>query len=150
VWQKSGNDWLIVHEHVSAPLPAPTSTEGQSLYKRLGGYDALAAVTDDFVKRLATDPHLAKFFSGHSTDSLKRIRQLVVDQLCEVTGGPCYYIGRTMKASHPGLGITEDDWKVAANHLVETLDHFNVPPKEKNEVLAAVGNLKSDIVAAPK
>ena len=146
IWQKFGKDWLVVHEHVSAPLPPPASA-GQSLYKRLGGYDALAAVTDDFVQRLATDPQLAKFFAGHSTDSLKRLRQLVVDQLCEATGGPCYYTGRSTKTAHAGLGITEDQWNATANHLVETLDKFNVPPKEKNEVLSAISGLKSDIVA---
>lgn len=68
-----------------------------SLCKRLGGYDALAAVTDDFIGRLATDPMLGKFFVGHSQDSLQRIRQLIVDQLCAATGGPGVYLGRDMK-----------------------------------------------------
>ena len=54
--------------------PAP------SLYKRLGGYDAMAAVTDDFLRRLTSDPSFARFFTGHSTDSLKKIRQLVVER----------------------------------------------------------------------
>jgi len=133
---------------VAAPALAQTSPP-PSLYKRLGGYDALAAVTDDFVKRLATDPQLGKFFAGHSTDSLKRIRQLVVDQLCEATGGPCYYIGRSMKTAHAGMGITDDDWNVAGKHLVETLDHFKVPQKEKDQVLAAITGLKADIVSPP-
>ena len=129
-------------------MPPPTSTEGEPLYKRLGGYDALAAVTDDFVGRLAKDPQLGKFFAGHSTDSLKRIRQQVVDQLCEATGGPCYYIGRSMKASHAGMGITENDWNAAANHLVVTLNKLKVPQKEHNEVLSAISALKKDIVAS--
>ena len=80
--------------------------ESPSLYKRLGGYDALAAVTDDFVGRLVSDKQLTRFFNGVSTDSRKRIRQLVLDQLCAATGGPCLYIGRSMRASHEGLGIT--------------------------------------------
>ncbi len=146
VWEKRGNDWLIVHEHVSVPLPAPTQASGQSLYKRLGGYDALAAVTDDFIGRLTKDQRLSKFFAGHSTDSLKRIRQLVVDQLCEATGGPCVYIGRDMKASHAGLGITEDDWRASVDHLIATLDKFQVPAQEKSEVLNALSGLKKDIV----
>ena len=146
VWEKRGKDWLIVHEHVSAPLPAPPDTAAQSLYKRLGGYDALAAVTDDFIGRLVHDPRLVKFFAGHSTDSLNHIRQLVVDQLCQATGGPCLYIGRDMKTAHAGLGITEGDWETAVNHLVGTLDKFKVPPKEKNEVLNALSGLKKDIV----
>jgi hemoglobin len=127
-------------------LFAQTSTP--SLYKRLGGYDALAAVTDDFIGRLATDKQLSRFFVGHSEDSLHRIRQLIVDQLCAATGGPCYYIGRDMKTAHKGMGITEADWNITVNHLIATLDKFKVPEKEKNEVLGAVSSFKKDIVEA--
>lgn len=121
----------------------------KSLYQRLGGYDAIAAVVDDFLGRLITDPQLNRFFTGASTDSKNRIRQLVVDQLCAATGGPCVYIGRSMKSSHAGLGITESDWQVSVNHLVATLDTFKVPQKEKDEVLAAISGLKGDIVEKP-
>src|SRR5438445_8149623 len=117
-----------------------------SLYKRLGGYDALAAVTDDFIGRMATDKSLSRFFAGHSKDSLGRIRQLVVDQLCAATGGPCVYLGRNMKTAHQGMGITEADWNTAVGHLIATLDKFKVPEKEKNEVLGAVSSFKPDIV----
>ena len=123
--------------------------QAPTLYKRLGGYDAVAAVSDDFLGRLSTDPQFTKFFAGHSTDSIKRIRQLVVDQLCAATGGPCVYIGRDMKSSHAGLGITERDWDASVRHLVATLDKFNVPAKEKDDVLGAVGGLKKDIVEKP-
>ena len=118
----------------------------ESLYKRLGGYDALAAVTDDFIGRLATDKQLSKFFVGHSTDSLDHIRQLIVDQLCAATGGPCKYIGRNMKVAHAGLGITDADWDLSVKHLVATLDKFKVPQKEKDEVLGAISTMKADIV----
>ncbi len=129
---------------------APTLAQGQaqkSLYQRLGGYDAIAAVTDDFIGRLAGDLQLGRFFVGLSTDSKKRVRQLAVDQLCEATGGPCIYIGRTMKASHAGLGITEADWDASVKHLVESLDKFKVPQKEKDELLTIASSLKADIVA---
>ena len=132
-----------------APAPATAAQAAPSLYKRLGGYDALAAVTDDFLGRLVGDPQFARFFGGHSTDSLKKIRQLIVDQLCNATGGPCVYIGRDMKTTHAGLGITEKDWEVNVKHLVATLDKFNVPAREKDEVLAAIGSLKKDIVEKP-
>ncbi len=127
-----------------AQAQAPAKPD--SLYKRLGGYDALAAVTDDFLGRLAADPQLTKFFVGTSTNSLNRIRQLVVDQLCNATGGPCVYIGRDMKTAHAGLNITDADWDVSVKHLVATLDKFKVPAKEKGEVLAAISALKADIV----
>lgn len=131
---------------ISIPLLAQTAAPQPSLYKRLGGYDAIAAVTDDFIGRLATDKQLARFFAGHSEDSLKKIRQHVVDQLCAATGGPCVYTGRDMKTSHKGMGITEADWNAAVGHLVATLDKFKVPEREKNEVLGAVSALKKDIV----
>jgi len=129
-----------------AQQSAPGGKAPESLYKRLGGYDALAAVTDDFIGRLIADPQLGRFFQGVSTDSQKRIRQLVVDQLCAATGGPCLYIGRDMKTAHAGLGITERDWEASVKHLVATLDKFGVPEREKNEVLAALTQLKADIV----
>jgi len=132
---------------VTAQQPAPS--QAPSLYKRLGGYDALAAVTDDFLGRLAADPRFAKFFVGHSTDSIKKIRQLIVDQLCAATGGPCAYTGRDMKSAHAGLGITGQDWDAQAKLLVATLDKFQVPAKEKDEVLALVSTLRKDIVDKP-
>lgn len=118
----------------------------KSLYQRLGGYDALAAVTDDFIGRLATDKELARFFVGASDNSKKRIRQLVLDQLCEATGGPCVYIGRDMKTAHKGLKITEKDWDIGVKHLVATLTKFKAPEREKKEVLTAISSLKGDIV----
>lgn len=131
-------------EAVSARTGPPQAKD--SLYKRLGGYDALAAVTDDFIGRLASDKQLEKFFIGLSNDSKGRVRQLVVDQLCAATGGPCIYLGRDMKTAHKGLGITESDWDVAVKHLLATLDKFKVPPQEKNEVVTALSGLKKDIV----
>ncbi|MGA8761511.1 MAG: group 1 truncated hemoglobin [Candidatus Sulfotelmatobacter sp.] len=126
--------------------PQAVAQQQPSLYHRLGGYDALAAVTDDFIGRLATDPQLKRFFAGHNKEGLTRIRQHVIDFLCNATGGPCAYTGQDMKTAHTGLGITEDDWNVSVKHLIATLDKFKVPEKEKNEVLGAVSGLKGDIV----
>ena len=129
---------------VGSSLPA--HAQAKSLYQRLGGYDALAAVVDDFVGRLVADKQFDKFFVGHSVDSKKRIRQHILDQFCAATGGPCIYTGRDMKTSHMGLGITDADWDAAAKHLTASLDKFKVPEKEKGEVLAFVTTLKKDIV----
>ena len=121
----------------------------KSLYERIGGYNALAAVVDDFVGRLVADKQFERFFAGHSTDSIKKLRQHVVEFLCFGTGGPCVYVGRDMKTTHAGLNITEKDWDVSVQDLIATLDKFKVPAKEKDEVLAAVGALKKDIVEKP-
>lgn len=119
---------------------------GKSLYQRLGGYDAIAAVADDFIGRLASDPQFAKFFSGFSTDSKKRLRQHLVDQICQAAGGPCIYTGRSMKDTHSGLGINEKEWDAGGKHLLASLDKFNVPKQEKDEVMVFVATLKKDIV----
>lgn len=119
---------------------------GDTLYKRLGGYDAVVAVVDDFIGRLASDKQIGRFLVGLSTDSKKKLRQLVIDQVCSATGGPCLYTGRDMKTSHAGLGISESVWNAAANHLVATLNKFKVPKKEQDELIAIVSSLKGDIV----
>ena len=122
------------------------SAQERTLYQRLGGYDAIAAVTDDFIGRLVADPQLGPFFTGHSTDSKMRIRELVIDQVCAATGGPCVYKGRDMKTAHAGLGITEAQWNLAVSHLVATLNKLKVGEKEQNDLAAVLTTLKPDIV----
>ena len=98
----------------------------KSLYVRLGGYDAIAAATDDLLGRLTSDPQIGVYWKGHCKDSMQRDRQLVVDFLCAAFGGPTIYRGRDMKTSHEGLGISESDWQVFVKHTVATLDAFGV------------------------
>ena len=129
--------------------PGASAPAAPSLYKRLGGYDAIAAVTDDFIGRLLKDQALSRFFAGQSDDSKGRIRQLIVDQLCAATGGPCFYIGRDMKTSHKGMGIAEADWTATVGHLIASLDKFKVGQKEKDDLLAIASSLKKDIVEKP-
>ena len=119
---------------------------GNTLYKRLGGYDAIAKVTDEFLDGLAKDKQLSRFLAGLSESSQKRLRQHVNDFLCQATGGPCVYTGRDMKTVHTGLKITESDWEATVNILSGVLDKLKVPKKEKGETLAAVASLKADIV----
>ncbi len=129
-----------------AAAPEAYAQQQDTLYHRLGGYDAIAAVTDDFIHRLAGDVQLKRFFGGISVDSQKRLRQHVVDFLCNATGGPCLYTGRDMKTVHTGLDITEADWDASVKDLVATLEKFKVPEREKNDVLTAISGLKGDIV----
>jgi hemoglobin len=130
---------------VAAQTPA-AAQGGSSLYHRLGGYDGLAAVTDDFIHRLATDPKLSKFFAGVSLEHQGRIRQLVLDQLCAATGGPCIYIGQDMKTVHKGLNISEDDWQAAVADFGGTMDKFHVGGQERGELVAILAKVKPDIV----
>ena len=130
----------------ASPQAMNAPAAGASLYTRLGGYDALVAVTKDFIGRLATDPQLAKFFTGLNDTSKARVEAHVIDFLCVATGGPCIYTGQDMKTAHTGLHITDADWNTSAAHLTETLNKFKVPQKEQSEVMAAISGLKGDIV----
>lgn len=137
---------FVFNANTVSAQPSKSETSEPTLYTRLGGYDAIAAVSDDFIVRLATGKRLGRFVVGLSDDSKKKLRQHLVDFLCNATGGPCLYLGRDMKTAHKGLGIDEEDWKEGVDALVATLNKFKVPEKEKSEVLAAVGGLKPDIV----
>ena len=118
----------------------------KSLYQRLGGYDAIAAVTDEFIGRLASDEQEKRFFIGFSTDSKMRIRQLIVDLICKSTGGPCLYSGRDMKTAHAGAGITKSDWDRTLKIFGEVLNKFKVPDKEQQEIAALLTPQEKDIV----
>lgn len=118
----------------------------KSLYVRLGGYDAVAALVDDLLERLLADKKVNGFWRGHSEDSRRKERQLIVDFLCEAAGGPVHYMGRDMRTAHTGLKITAKDWDVVAGHLVASLDKFKVKGKTREDVLEFVTSLKADIV----
>ena len=122
--------------------------QAATLYARLGGYDAIAAVTDDLLPRLMSDPLLARFWQNRAADSVRREKQLLIDFLCASAGGPLYYTGRDMPTSHKGMGITVRDWDSFIGHARATLDKFGVPARERGEVLGFIDSLKADIVEA--
>jgi len=118
----------------------------QTLYRRLGGYDVIAAVIDDFLSRFGSDPRLARFGAGRSLDSRQRTRQLIIEQICSLAGGPCLYTGRDMKTSHAGLAITEAEWQASLQHASAALEKHGVALQEKEEFLAIFQKYKGDIV----
>ena len=118
----------------------------ESLYSRLGGYDAIAAVANDLLPRLRSGPQLGRFWNNRAEDSIMREKQLLIDFLCANAGGPMYYRGREMQLSHRGMGISEGDWTVFLGHAAATLAKFKVPEAEQRDVVAFVQSLKKDIV----
>ena len=121
---------------------------GKSLYQRLGGYDAIAAVCNDLLPRLMSDPLLGRFWQHRAADSIAREKQSLINFLCASSGGPMYYPGRDMKLSHKGMRISEADWQAFLGHLDTTLATFEVPAAERADVLAFIDTTKSDIVEA--
>lgn len=127
---------------------ATTANPEPSLYRRLGGYDAIAAVLVDYVNRLRSDPRFARFSGGRSADKKMRDVQLNIDYMCRITGGPMYYLGRDLKISHAGLNITEDEWAANMQHMAAALDAQNIGERERKEFLALWDGMKRDILEA--
>lgn len=115
----------------------------KSLYDRLGGKEAIAAVVDDFVGNVAQDSRINKYFEG---SDVKRLKSQLVDQVCEASGGPCKYKGQNMKNAHQGMGIKSEDFDTLVEDLKKSLDKFKVPSNEQNDLLAVLGPMKKDIV----
>jgi hemoglobin len=119
-----------------------------TLYSRLGGYDAIAAVSNHLVGLLRSDQRLGRFWAHRGEDGIQRETQLLIDFLCHAAGGPMYYTGRDMKLSHKGMGVTKDDWSALQKQVNATLDHFQVPAAERAAVLGFIESTKTDIVEA--
>jgi hemoglobin len=114
-----------------------------SLYERVGGLDAITAVVDSFVPRCAGDGRInAKF----ARTDVPRLKKMLVDQVCEATGGPCTYTGRTMKEAHDGMGVTAGEFDALVEDLVATLNEFDVPKAEQDELLELLAPMRGEIV----
>src|SRR5712692_7759796 len=128
---------------------ASRSEEKPSLYDRLGGVYAIAAVVDDFIDRIMDDPRLnanPKVNEAHHRVSRAGFKYLVTEQVCEATGGRQRYTGRSMYDSHAHLDITEQEWQALLDDFQHTLDKFKVPEAEHAELFAIVESTKKDIV----
>lgn len=120
----------------------------RSLYSRLGGKKAITSVVEEFVGNVANDNRINKFFAAAASDPkrLDHLKQMLVDQICSATGGPCKYKGKDMVAAHKGMGISDADFNALVEDLVAALNKFSVPQAEQNELLSALGSLKPQIV----
>ena len=126
-----------------------TTEETPSLYERLGGVFAIAAVVDDFIDRVMSDPKLnanPKVDEAHHKVHPAGFKYLVTEQVCWASGGPQTYTGRSMHDSHAELEITEEEWQAFLDDFRQTLDKFEVPAQEQSELFAIVESTKEDIV----
>ena len=114
-----------------------------TLFERLGGLDSITAVVDSFVTRCAGDDRINGKFAR--TD-VPRLKKMLIDQVCEASGGPCTYTGRSMKETHDGMGVTAGEFDALVEDLVATLDEFSVPEAETQELLGALAPMRGEIV----
>lgn len=125
---------------------AATDTVQRTLYERLGGRDAIVMVVDSFVARVAADDRINKKFAR---SDIPRVKTMLVDQICNATGGPCTYTGRSMKEAHRNMGVTDGEFDALVEDLVATLNQFNVAKADQDALLATLGSMRPDIVERP-
>ena len=136
-----------------ATPPTAASPAAKSLYARLGGVYPISVVVDDFIERLFVNDTL------NANPAIEEARRRVPKQglkfhvtalVCQVTGGPCGYVGRDMKSAHAHLHITAKEWDAMLADFGKTLDKFAVPAAEQGELVAIVNGTKADIVVGAK
>jgi hemoglobin len=135
-------------------LPADAAAQNppaqKSLYDRLGGVYPIAVVVDEFINRLFVNDVLnanPAIAAARQRVPAAGLKYHVTAMVCQATGGPCAYTGRTMKQAHAHLGITEPQWQEMVRVFREVLDHFKVPAAEQGELVAIVESTKGAIVA---
>ena len=124
-------------------MTAGDTTPKTSLYTRLGGKPAITAVVEELVANVAADSRINARFANAN---VPRLKLLLVEQVCQASGGPCVYSGRDMRSAHAGMNITDAEFSALVEDLAKSLDKFQVAEQDKGELLALLGGLKSEIV----
>ena len=123
-----------------------TSSATPSLYRRLGGREAISGVVDQFVVNALADPRIGPAFKALPPAKVGPLKTNIADFICENAGGPCSYGGRTMQEAHKGLKLTKEDVDACNAALAKALEQKGVGAAEKSELMALVAGLMPQIV----
>jgi len=114
------------------------------LYDRIGGYDAISNFSGGLIDGFYSDPIFNRFTEGAIPPAsvIERDKQLTTEYLCNITGGPCYYIGKDMLTTHKDLAITQGEWSALLQHATRLADHLDgVKDADKKEFLKLFDNI---------
>jgi hemoglobin len=150
--------WLGALLTAALAVAVPSLTFAQqrptnSLYDRLGGVYNIATVVDNFIERLLVNDTLnanPAINEARARVPKAGLKFQVTALVCEATGGPCKYTGRTMKDAHARLDINEAQWQAMLADFTKTLNAFKVPAKEQQELVSIVESTKGDIVRSSR
>ncbi len=119
------------------------AADTSELMTDFGGKSGLVKVVDDFMINLLAEPKTKESFIN--TDQ-KRIKEMLVEQFCDVLGGGCKYTGKTMAQSHAGLDIKRGEFNSLVESLRTAMSKNNVPMRAQNKLLALLAPMHRDIV----
>lgn len=114
-----------------------------ALFRTFGEKPGLVKLMDDFMLRLEADPRTGPHFKEANK---KRVKEQLVDQFCQVTGGGCVYQGADMKASHADLKIGKGDFNALVEVLQQAMDAQGIPFRAQNQLLAQLAPMHRDII----
>ena len=114
-----------------------------TLYERLGGQAGVAAISDTLIDRVSADPRLGRSFKD---TNLGRIKKLLAEQLCDLSGGPCHYTGDSMKEVHAGHHISQAEFYGMVDSLRTILKERHVGIGATNQLLRLLAPMKRDVV----
>lgn len=128
---------------ISLALAACQQSPERTLYERLGGATGVEQIVDSVLAGIEQDQRIVHHFAD--TD-IPRFRRLLIEQFCELSGGPCKYTGASMQESHTGFKITQAHFDALVNHLIDAMQQQQVATEAQNEFLAILAPMYKDVV----
>jgi hemoglobin len=122
---------------------AQASAPADSVFQSFGGKPGLARLMDDFMVRLLADPRTGPHFKPSNQ---QRVKEQLVEQFCQVTGGPCVYKGADMKTAHGNLDIKKSDFNALVEVLQQSMDAQGIPFSVQNRLLAQLAPMYRDVI----
>src|SRR5690606_2809642 len=126
-----------------ASTPPPAAQPSDALYRALGEGPGIERLVDVALRRIHDDLRINLFFEN--TD-LPDLRRLLIEQICEASGGPCTYSGRSMEEAHSGMYLSEDDFAVFVEDLVTAMNEVGMAAETQTTVLGLFGPMKPQII----
>lgn len=136
--------WLLLCTGLGAQAQAQASADA-SAFQAFGAKPGLVRLMDDFMQRLLADPRTAPFFEKVNQ---AHVKQQLVDQFCELLGGPCRYDGVDMKAAHQDLEIRKRDFNALVENLQAAMAAQGIPFARQNQLLARLAPMHRDVITA--
>ena len=139
-WTNYGRSFVA---GVSLCVTCSVMADGHLLYERIGAQDGIATVVDGFLGKVGADDRVNGRFAD--TD-MPKLRALLIEQVCEATGGPCKYSGMSMLDAHTGMNITEDEFGIVAAHFAAAMLDAGVGTDDNATIMGVLAGMHDDIV----
>lgn len=115
-----------------------------NLYQEFGSKEGVAQVVDEFIGVVAADPRINGFFKSAN---IPRLKSMLNEQFCELTGGGCTYSGADMKSTHSSMGLSSAHFNALAEDLQVAMSKQSISSSAQNKLLAKLAPMHRDIVA---